>query len=60
MLSTGHGTLGWTMAAGSGKLMADLTLGRQPDIRTDGLGLERYSKQSVLRLSGGRQRPIHA
>ena len=58
--STGHGTLGWTMAAGSGKLMADLTLGRQPDIRTDGLGLERYSKQSVLRLSGGRQRPIHA
>ncbi len=60
MLSTGHGTMGWTMAAGSGKLMADLTLGRQPDIRTDGLGLERYSKQSVLRLSGGRQRPIHA
>ena len=60
MLSTGHGTLGWTMAAGSGKLVADLTLGRQPDIRTDGLGLERYSKQSVLRLSGGRQRPIHA
>ena len=60
MLSTGHGTLGWTMAAGSGKVMADLTLGRQPDIRTDGLGLERYSKQSVLRLSGGRQRPIHA
>ena len=60
LLNTGHGTLGWTMAAGSGKLMADLTLGRQPDIRTDGLGLERYSKQSVLRLSGGRQRPIHA
>ncbi|HQD14353.1 MAG TPA: D-amino acid dehydrogenase [Ottowia sp.] len=44
MLSTGHGTLGWTMAAGSGKLVADLTLGRQPDIRTDGLGLERYGR----------------
>lgn len=44
MLSTGHGTLGWTMAAGSGKLVADLTLGRQPDIRTDGLGLERYDR----------------
>ena len=60
MLSTGHGTLGWTMAAGSGKLMADLTLGRQPDIRTDGLGLDRYSKQSASRLPGRRQRPIHA
>ena len=47
-------------APGWDKLLADLTLGRQPDIRTDGLGLERYSKQSVLRLSGGRQRPIHA
>ncbi|MBN8557705.1 MAG: D-amino acid dehydrogenase [Proteobacteria bacterium] len=44
MLSTGHGTLGWTMAAGSGKLVADLTLGHQPDIRTDGLGLERYGR----------------
>jgi len=60
MINTGHGTLGWTMAAGSGKLMADLTLGRQPDIRTDGLGLDRYSKESDQRFAGGRQRPIHA
>ena len=27
-LNTGHGTLGWTMAAGSGQLMADLVSGR--------------------------------
>lgn len=26
-LNTGHGTLGWTMACGSGKLLADLISG---------------------------------
>ncbi|CAG0977602.1 D-amino-acid dehydrogenase [Rhodocyclaceae bacterium] len=31
-LNTGHGTLGWTMACGSGKLLADLVAGRRPDI----------------------------
>ncbi|MGH8799440.1 MAG: D-amino acid dehydrogenase [Casimicrobiaceae bacterium] len=31
-LNTGHGTLGWTMAAGSGKSLADLVSGRRPDI----------------------------
>ncbi|MGH8714494.1 MAG: FAD-dependent oxidoreductase, partial [Casimicrobiaceae bacterium] len=31
-LNTGHGTLGWTMAAGSGKALADLVSGRKPDI----------------------------
>jgi D-amino-acid dehydrogenase len=30
--NTGHGTLGWTMAAGSGRLMADLISGRTPEI----------------------------
>lgn len=28
--NTGHGTLGWTMAAGSGRLLADLVAGRSP------------------------------
>ncbi|MBS0403037.1 MAG: D-amino acid dehydrogenase, partial [Proteobacteria bacterium] len=60
LINTGHGTLGWTMAAGSGKLVADLTLGHRPDISTDGLGLGRYSKQSVSRLTGAGQRPVHA
>ncbi len=41
-LNTGHGTLGWTMACGSGRLLADLVTGRRPEIRTDGLSVERY------------------
>jgi D-amino-acid dehydrogenase len=32
-LNTGHGTLGWTMAAGSGQLMADLISGRPTAIK---------------------------
>lgn len=31
-LNTGHGTLGWTMAAGSGRLLADLVGGRAPAV----------------------------
>ena len=41
-LSTGHGTLGWTMAAGSGQLLADWMGGGKTGIDTEGLGLERY------------------
>lgn len=41
-LNTGHGTLGWTMACGSGKLISDLVLGHTPEISTDGLSLQRY------------------
>ena len=41
-LNTGHGTLGWTMACGSSRLLADLVLGQQPEISTEGLGLDRY------------------
>ena len=41
-LSTGHGTLGWTMAAGSGALLSDWISGRTPAIGTDGLVLSRY------------------
>jgi D-amino-acid dehydrogenase len=41
-LSTGHGTLGWTMATGSGRLLADWMSGRPPEIDTDGLSLSRY------------------
>lgn len=42
-LSTGHGTLGWTMAAGSGRILADLIGGRAPEIDTSDLGLSRYA-----------------
>jgi D-amino-acid dehydrogenase len=31
-LNTGHGTLGWTLACGSGHLLAELVSGRRPDI----------------------------
>jgi len=41
-LNTGHGTLGWTMACGSGRVIADLISGRTPEIDMDGLGLERF------------------
>jgi D-amino-acid dehydrogenase len=41
-LSTGHGTLGWTMAAGSGQLLADWMGGGAPKIDTEGLSLARY------------------
>lgn len=31
-LNTGHGTLGWTMACGSGRALADLMSGRKPEV----------------------------
>ena len=31
-LNTGHGTLGWTHACGSGRILADLVSGRRPEI----------------------------
>lgn len=48
-LSCGHGTLGWTMAAGSGKVLADLISGSAPDINTDDLSLSRYGKHVTSR-----------
>ncbi|WP_064609520.1 D-amino acid dehydrogenase [Photobacterium sp. J15] len=41
--NTGHGTLGWTMACGSGRLLADIVSGREPDIDPVGLDLFRYA-----------------
>ncbi len=31
-LNTGHGTLGWTLAAGSGRALAELVSGRRPQV----------------------------
>ena len=31
-LNTGHGTLGWTMAAGSGRALADIISAREPEV----------------------------
>jgi D-amino-acid dehydrogenase len=44
LLATGHGTLGWTMAAGTGRVIADLVSGKQPDIDVAGLGMARYRR----------------
>jgi D-amino-acid dehydrogenase len=41
-LNTGHGTLGWTMACGSGRYLADLMSAREPQISTEGLDIFRY------------------
>ena len=41
-LNTGHGTLGWTMSAGSGKLLANLVSGIDPEISTEGIDMSRY------------------
>ena len=44
MLATGHGTLGWTMAAGTARIIDDLISGRKPQISLDGLAMDRYPR----------------
>jgi D-amino-acid dehydrogenase len=46
-INAGHGTLGWTMACGSGRLIADQVTGYRPEIRVDGLDVSRYRKAPV-------------
>jgi D-amino-acid dehydrogenase len=41
-MNTGHGHIGWTMACGSARMVADLMLGRKPALGFDGLTLDRY------------------
>lgn len=36
LLNTGHGTLGWTLACGSARIIADMVEGRQPEIDMTG------------------------
>jgi len=50
-LNTGHGTLGWTMACGSGRLIADLVTGAKPEISSEGLGIDRYGRSNSARVS---------
>ena len=42
-LNTGHGTLGWTMSCGSGRLIADLVSDRRPNILHEDFALARYA-----------------
>jgi len=41
-INAGHGTLGWTMAAGSAQVIADLISSRTPEIDLEGLCLSRF------------------
>lgn len=41
-INTGHGTLGWTMSCGSGKLVSDIITEQTPQISLEGLSLDRY------------------
>lgn len=43
-LNTGHGTLGWTMACGSGQILADLIANQKTAIQSDDYALSRYNK----------------
>ena len=41
-LNTGHGHLGWTMAAGSGKAVAGVMLGQKAGLGVEAYGLKRF------------------
>jgi len=41
-INAGHGTLGWTMACGSGRLIADIISGQKPEIDPKELDISRY------------------
>ncbi|MBM2767995.1 D-amino acid dehydrogenase [Burkholderia anthina] len=43
-LNVGHGSTGWAMSMGSGKVLADLVTGRAPEIDLSGLTLARYGR----------------
>ena len=44
-LHTGHGTLGWTMACGSARIVADIVMGKKTDVDLDGLTMARYGRR---------------
>lgn len=45
--NTGHGTLGWTMACGSGRLLADLISHQTPEIDPKDLAVDRYNRAAA-------------
>jgi D-amino-acid dehydrogenase len=57
-LNTGHGTLGWTMACGSGRLLADLIARKKPQISAEGLDISRYGKTREV-AKQGHTAPVH-
>jgi D-amino-acid dehydrogenase len=41
-VNLGHGSTDWTMAAGAGRVVADVVMGRRPEIDLEGLTMARY------------------
>ncbi len=42
-LNTGHGTLGWTMACGTARVLSDQIAGKAPELDVSALAIARYS-----------------
>lgn len=49
-LNTGHGTLGWTMACGAGRLVAELVSNKKPSIDPEVYALARYGRKADAAL----------
>lgn len=58
-LNTGHGTLGWTMSFGSGRLLADIISGNSTDISYEDLSISRYKKRNKMTSSTGELIPVN-
>jgi len=43
LFNAGHGHMGWTMACGTGRIVADLLSGRRPELDLEGLGPRRQT-----------------
>ncbi|MBR72257.1 MAG: D-amino acid dehydrogenase small subunit [Rhodospirillaceae bacterium] len=44
LLNTGHGSTGWTWACGSGRIIADLIKGKEPELEISPLSPSRFSR----------------
>ena len=51
-LNTGHGTLGWTMACGSGRALADIVSGTTPEVEFSFLGVARKATGAAAAAPG--------
>lgn len=50
-LNTGHGTLGWTLACGSGRALADIVNGHRPEVDFPFLGVSPADVRSARRVA---------
>ncbi|MBI1889222.1 MAG: D-amino acid dehydrogenase [Burkholderiales bacterium] len=53
-LNTGHGTLGWTMGCGSGRAIAEIVSGRQPEVNFAFTGMPRYTGVQIIKAQAAR------